>query len=145
MDPDPNPDTDQLRRLGSRLATVERRLAALETGLPSSADNVSPAAAPEPSSDLCTSAPESMVSVSKPSIPEALPVVGRTILVIGGGIDKRVLARSLDDIDRMCDRILPTMRRRGGYIPTCDHGVPPEVPWQSFLHYRERCVELGGQ
>ncbi|MBN2450813.1 MAG: hypothetical protein JXR77_10515 [Lentisphaeria bacterium] len=65
-------------------------------------------------------------------------------LVIGGGIDKRVLARTREDIDRMLDRILPTMRARGGYIPTCDHGVPPEVPWQNYLHYRERCVAYGG-
>ena len=43
------------------------------------------------------------------------------------------------------ERILPAMRARGGYIPTCDHGVPPEVPWQNYLHYRRRCVEIGGE
>lgn len=64
-------------------------------------------------------------------------------LVMSGGIDKRVLAGSLADIDRMCARILPVMRERGGYIPTCDHGVPPEVSWQNYLHYRQRCVEFG--
>jgi hypothetical protein len=36
------------------------------------------------------------------------------------------------------------MRERGGYIPTCDHGVPEEVPYENYLHYRKRCVELGG-
>jgi uroporphyrinogen decarboxylase len=66
-------------------------------------------------------------------------------LAMSGGIDKRVLARSKADIDRMLDRILPAMRARGGYIPTCDHGVPPEVPWQNYLHYRQRCVEIGGE
>ncbi|MBT7100828.1 hypothetical protein HN937_25860, partial [Candidatus Poribacteria bacterium] len=65
-------------------------------------------------------------------------------LVMFGGIDKRVLARSTDDIDRMVERILPAMRERGGYIPTCDHGVPEEVPYENYLHYRRRCVELGG-
>ena len=50
-------------------------------------------------------------------------------LTISGGIDKRILAKSTDDIDRMLEGILPVMRERGGYIPTCDHGVPPEVPW----------------
>lgn len=65
-------------------------------------------------------------------------------LAIFGGIDKRILAQDKDAIDREVERILPVMRKRGGYIPTCDHGVPEEVPYQNYLHYRERCVELGG-
>lgn len=65
-------------------------------------------------------------------------------LVISGGIDKRVLARGKKDIDEHLERILPVMRRRGGYIPTCDHGVPIEVTWENYRYYRERCVELGG-
>ncbi|MHC4502416.1 MAG: uroporphyrinogen decarboxylase family protein [Planctomycetota bacterium] len=65
-------------------------------------------------------------------------------LVIKGGIDKRVLAKSKRDIDRMVERILPPMRERGGYVPTCDHGVPEEVPYENYLHYRKRAVELGG-
>lgn len=65
-------------------------------------------------------------------------------LVISGGIDKRVLAKGKDDIDRELEYILTVMRKRGGYIPTCDHGVPEEVPYENYLHYRKRCVELGG-
>jgi len=65
-------------------------------------------------------------------------------LVVFGGIDKRVLAATTEEIDAMVERILPTMRARGGYIPTCDHGVPAEVPLANYLHYRKRCVELGG-
>ena len=61
-----------------------------------------------------------------------------------GGIDKRVLARSKSEIDAMVERILPPMRARGGYIPTCDHGVPEEVPYENYCHYRRRCLELGG-
>jgi len=64
-------------------------------------------------------------------------------LAIFGGIDKRILAQSKDAIDQEVERILPTMRQRGGYIPTCDHGVPEEVPYENYLHYRKRCVELG--
>ena len=64
-------------------------------------------------------------------------------LVMSGGIDKRVLAQDLNTIDKYLESILPVMRERGGYIPTCDHCVPPEVPWQNYLHYRKRCVELG--
>ena len=65
-------------------------------------------------------------------------------LVIFGGIDKRILAQTRDDIDRELERILPAMRERGGYIPTSDHGVPAEVPYDNYLHYRRRCLELGG-
>ncbi len=65
-------------------------------------------------------------------------------LVMFGGIDKRVLAQGREAIDRHLEYILPTMRARGGYIPTCDHGVPAEVPYQDYLYYRQRCVELGG-
>ena len=65
-------------------------------------------------------------------------------LVMFGGIDKRVLARTPADIDRELERILPAMRARGGYIPTCDHGVPEEVSLANYRHYRRRCVELGG-
>jgi uroporphyrinogen decarboxylase len=65
-------------------------------------------------------------------------------LVLFGGIDKRVLAQGKAAIDRELERILPAMRRRGGYIPTCDHGVPAEVCYEDYLHYRRRCVELGG-
>jgi hypothetical protein len=65
-------------------------------------------------------------------------------LMMYGGIDKRVLAKGKKQIDEMVDRILPAMRRRGGYIPTCDHGVPAEVTLENYLHYRKRCIELGG-
>ena len=65
-------------------------------------------------------------------------------LVMFGGIDKRILAKSKEDIDREVERILPVMHKRGGYIPTCDHGVPEEVPYENYLHYRKRCIELGG-
>lgn len=62
-------------------------------------------------------------------------------LVIAGGIDKRVLAGSREDIDAMLERIFPAMKRRGGYIPTCDHGVPEEVSFENYLYYRKRCLE----
>jgi uroporphyrinogen decarboxylase len=65
-------------------------------------------------------------------------------LVIFGGIDKRVLAAGRSAIDAHLEYILPAMQARGGCIPTCDHGVPPEVPYQDYLYDRKRCAELGG-
>ena len=65
-------------------------------------------------------------------------------LIMFGGIDKRVLAISKEAIDKHLEYIIPTMRKRGGYIPTSDHGVPEEVSYENYLYYRKRCVELGG-
>jgi hypothetical protein len=65
-------------------------------------------------------------------------------LAMFGGIDKRILASGRAAIDAHLERILPAMRARGGYIPTSDHGVPAEVPYEDYLYYRRRCVELGG-
>ncbi len=62
-------------------------------------------------------------------------------LLMRGGIDKRVLAQKKDDIDYMLDRIMPFMREHGGYIPTCDHGVPEEVSFENYMYYRTRMNE----
>jgi len=63
-------------------------------------------------------------------------------LLIRGGIDKRILAQGKDAIDREVDRVLPFMRKHGGYIPTCDHGVPEEVSFDDYMHYRKRMQEF---
>ncbi len=63
-------------------------------------------------------------------------------LVIFGGVDKRVLAEGPEAIDEFVDRVFPVMQARGGYIPTCDHGVPEEVDYADYLYYRKRCLEF---
>ena len=63
-------------------------------------------------------------------------------LRIRGGIDKRILAAGKDAIDREIDRIMPVMKKRGGYIPVCDHGVPEEVDFDDYMHYRKRMIEF---
>ena len=62
-------------------------------------------------------------------------------LVISGGMDKRVLAAGRDAIDRMVEEIMPVMKERGGYIPTCDHGVPEEVDFEDYVYFRKRLQE----
>ena len=62
-------------------------------------------------------------------------------VLIGGGIDKRMIALGGDDIKRHLDYIMPAMRRRGGYLPTCDHGVPEEVSFENYLLYRKLMKE----
>jgi hypothetical protein len=65
-------------------------------------------------------------------------------LVMRGGIDKRVLARGRQAIDSMVNRILPAMKKRGGYLPMCDHGVPAEVPFADYVYFRQRVAEISG-
>jgi uroporphyrinogen decarboxylase len=64
-------------------------------------------------------------------------------LLMRGGIDKRILAKGKDAIDREMERVIPFMREQGGYIPTCDHGVPEEVGFEDYVHFRQRVKELG--
>lgn len=64
-------------------------------------------------------------------------------LLVRGGMDKRVLAQGKEAIDEMVYRVLPVMKKRGGYIPTCDHGVPEEVSFENYMHFRKRLREFG--
>lgn len=57
-------------------------------------------------------------------------------LLISGGIDKRKIAEGGDAIKRHLEAIMPTMRKRGGFIPTCDHGVPEETSFKNYMLYR---------
>ena len=63
-------------------------------------------------------------------------------LVLFGGIDKRILADGPRAIDEYLSRIMPELVARGGYIPTCDHGVPDNVSYASYMHYRRRMMEM---
>lgn len=65
-------------------------------------------------------------------------------LALAGGIDKRVLARGRKAIDEELYRILPPMLEDGGYIPTIDHTVPPDVSYADFLYYLELKRKLLG-
>ena len=64
-------------------------------------------------------------------------------ILLSGGFDKRILAAGKEAIDREVDRIMPFMKSQGGYYPTCDHGVPEEVSFENYIHYRKRMVEFG--
>ena len=63
-------------------------------------------------------------------------------LLMRGGIDKRELAKGKEAIDWMIDRIMPFMTQQGGYIPMCDHGVPEEVDFEDYMHFRRRLKEF---
>jgi uroporphyrinogen decarboxylase len=51
-----------------------------------------------------------------------------------GGVDKRLMARGGAALEGEIARLAPLIRE-GGYIPSCDHGVPADVSWPNFVHY----------
>jgi uroporphyrinogen decarboxylase len=58
-------------------------------------------------------------------------------LALYGGIDKRALAAGKEAIEReIYSKVIP-MVELGGYIPTVDHTIPPDVPLKNFLYYLE--------
>lgn len=59
-------------------------------------------------------------------------------LRLSGGIDKRALAKGRDAIDEELGRRLRPLLPDGGYIPTIDHTVPPDVPYDNFMYYIEQ-------
>jgi uroporphyrinogen decarboxylase len=55
-------------------------------------------------------------------------------LRLWGGVDKRELAKGPAAIDAHLRTLRPLLEE-GGFIPTVDHTVPPDVSWASFQHY----------
>ncbi len=61
-----------------------------------------------------------------------------------GGIDKRVLAKDPQAIDRELDRIRPALDTER-YIPDLDHGIPDDVSWGNYCHYAMKLKQLVGK
>ena len=51
-----------------------------------------------------------------------------------GGVDKRAMAAGGQTIVDEIDRLRPVIED-GGYIPSCDHGIPSDVSWPNFVRY----------
>jgi uroporphyrinogen decarboxylase len=60
-----------------------------------------------------------------------------------GGIDKRAIAKGGRVIEEEIKRVEPVIRD-GGYIPGCDHGVPPDISWPNFVYYVKLLAEVTG-
>jgi uroporphyrinogen decarboxylase len=56
---------------------------------------------------------------------------------IHGGVDKRELRFSRQQLRAEVARRYATAREHGGYIPHVDHGVPPDIPLRNFLYFVE--------
>ena len=62
-------------------------------------------------------------------------------LRLWGGVDKRILAQGPEAIDAHLRTMLPLIEE-GGFIPTVDHTVPPDVSWANFKYYMQSKEKL---
>jgi hypothetical protein len=62
-------------------------------------------------------------------------------LRLWGGVDKRELTRDKQAIDDHLRTLAPLVEQ-GGYIPTIDHTVPPDISLENFLYYMQRKLDL---
>jgi len=59
-----------------------------------------------------------------------------------GGLDKRVLAVGGEVMRKEVLRVVPPLFEQGGFIPGCDHGVPPDISWPHYVAYARLLAEL---
>jgi uroporphyrinogen decarboxylase len=64
-------------------------------------------------------------------------------LSLRGGIDKFVVAKGKEAIDRELDRIWPVVQD-GGYIPHLDHMLP-HAPFENYCYYMDRKKQMLGK
>jgi len=56
-------------------------------------------------------------------------------LTLIGRIDKRAVAKGKAATQKEIESKLPYLRREGGYIPSLDHEVPPDIPYRNYIYY----------
>lgn len=68
---------------------------------------------------------------------------GRNMAYLGG-IDKRIIAVGGRELEKHVMDTVPALFRDGGYIPGCDHGVPPDISWKNYLEFVKMLAKLSG-
>jgi uroporphyrinogen decarboxylase len=66
-------------------------------------------------------------------------------LLIFGGLDKMKIALGPEAIDAELKAKLEPLLPLGGFVPCCDHLVPPDVSWQNFHYYRSSIRDYVGR
>jgi uroporphyrinogen decarboxylase len=64
--------------------------------------------------------------------------------ILGGNIDKRALLKSRDVIHQEVMSKVPYLLETGGYFPSVDHFVPPDVPFENFVYLINTLREVAG-
>jgi uroporphyrinogen decarboxylase len=80
---------------------------------------------------------EAQAGMDVVEVRKAFPRLG-----ILGGMNKRKFALGRDAIDEEVDGKVPFMLKHGAFVPSGDHQVPPDVPWENFKYYRQKLNAL---
>ncbi|MEW6184303.1 MAG: uroporphyrinogen decarboxylase family protein, partial [Thermodesulfobacteriota bacterium] len=67
-----------------------------------------------------------------------------TDLIFGGAIDKRALIKGKEAIKEEVMSKAPFLLEKGGYFPSVDHMVPPDVTFENFCYFVNLLREIAG-
>jgi len=65
-------------------------------------------------------------------------------IILGGNIDKKVFAKGKDAIREEVMSKVPFLLETGGYFPSLDHDIPPDISFENFRYYINLLREIGG-
>jgi len=65
---------------------------------------------------------------------------GNNIILIGN-VDKRALARGKQEIDAELAKV-KSLLEHGGYFPSVDHHIPPDVPYKNMVYFLNELRKL---
>jgi hypothetical protein len=65
-------------------------------------------------------------------------------LILSGAIDKRALIKGKEAIKTEVMSKVPFLLKDGGYFPTIDHAVPPDVTFENYCYYINTLREVAG-
>ena len=65
-------------------------------------------------------------------------------MAYNGSIDKRAIAKGGKVIEEEMERVIPPLLKDGGFVPGCDHGVPPDISWPNFIEYSRILARMTG-
>ena len=65
-------------------------------------------------------------------------------LILSGNIDKRALIKGREAIQEEVMSKVPFLLEQGGYLPTVDHHVPPDVTFENYGYYINLMRDVAG-
>ena len=65
-------------------------------------------------------------------------------LALGGNIDKRALLKGKEAIREEVMSKLPFLLEQGGYFPSIDHNVPPDITFENYIYFLNTMREVAG-
>ena len=65
-------------------------------------------------------------------------------IILAGNMDKRELLKGKDAIRQEVMSKVPFLLESGGYFPSIDHMVPPDITWENYLYFINTVREVAG-